>query len=89
MAPGVAAFCAAEEPDFTLVSSSQLAEPPEREIVLALRALDLDRGHGLDLTFFLHDDDLVVAALKRARHLLGFPDFPDITALPALQLAPG
>jgi hypothetical protein len=64
LSPGVAAHRAAEEPDLTLISSPELAEPPDRKIVLTLGALDLDGGHST--IFFLlviHNHDLLLLAL--------------------------
>ena len=43
--PRVAAFGTPEEPHLTLISRPELAKPPEGEVILALGALDLDRGH--------------------------------------------
>ena len=60
----MAAHRAAEEPDLTLIRSPELAEPPDRKIVLTLGALDLDGGHSTN--FFLlviHNHDLLLLAL--------------------------
>ena len=84
----MAAFGATEEPHFALISRPELAEPPERKVVLALGTLDLDRGHRFDIGIFIvHDRDLVFRALLLARHMLTCLDLPDIPALTALELA--
>jgi len=67
----VVALCAAEEPDLALIRSTELAEPPDRKVVLALGALDLDRGHRFDIGIFIvHNSDLIFRALLLARHML-------------------
>jgi len=83
------AFRAPEEPHLALIRSTELAEPPDRQVVPALRALDLDRGHGLDLSFFFNDNNLVFGPFVRTAHLVSLLDFPDIPAFPAFELAPG
>ena len=84
------AFRATEEPYLAFISRPELAEPPERQIVAALRALDLNRGHGLDLVVLIvHDRDLVLRAFPLFLHLVVALDLPDIPALPALQLPAG
>jgi len=85
----VAAFGAPEEPDLAFISRPELAEPPECKIVLALGALDLDRGHGLDLSFFFNDNDLVFGPFMGTAHLVGLLDLPDIPAFPAFELTSG
>jgi hypothetical protein len=86
LAPGVAAFRAPEKTHLTFICSPELAEPPDCKIVLALRALDLDGGHGLFLSLFLNNYNLILAAVDLARHLVSSFYFPDISAFPALQL---
>jgi hypothetical protein len=86
----VTAFGAAEEPDLAFVGSPELAQPPEREVILTLRALDLDGGHGIDLIVLIIDNrDLVFRTLSPGLHLIGRFDLPDIPALAALELTPG
>jgi len=83
----VAALGAPEEPHFALISRPELAEPPDGEIVLALGALDLDRGHRFYLFVFIVDNgDLVFRALLLARHMFTCFDISDISALAALEL---
>lgn len=79
---------AAEETDLALIGGTELAEPPDCKVVLALGALDLDGGHGLCLAFLLNDHDLIFAARNAAPHLIGVINLPDIPTLPAFQLAP-
>jgi len=85
----VIAFCAAEKPDFTLISSTELAEPPDGKVVCAFRALDLDRGHSL-LTFFfvINNRDLILSTIRLACHLIlvGVINLSDVTAFPAFEL---
>jgi hypothetical protein len=84
----MAAFGAPEEPHLTLIGCPELAEPPEREVVLALGALDLDRGHCFYIGIFIVDDgDLVLRAHLLAGHMFCGLDLPDIPALAALELA--
>lgn len=84
------AFRAPEETDLALISSAELAEPPERKVVPALGALDLDRGHGLDVgIFIIHDRDLVLGAVLGLLHLVLAIDIPDIPAFAALKLTSG
>jgi len=86
----VVALGALKEPHLALIGRTELPEPPEREVVPALRALDLDRGQGPDLlSFIVHDHDLGLRPLPLHLHLIGALDLPDIPALPALQLAAG
>jgi hypothetical protein len=85
----VAAFRAAEEPDLAFISSPQLAKPPECEIVLAFGTPDLNSGHGLDLSFFFHNNDLVFGPLKGPGHLVCLLNISDISAFPTLELTPG
>jgi hypothetical protein len=86
LAPGMTAFGATEKPYLALISGTELAQPPERKIVLTFRALDLYRGHGFNLTLFFHDNDLIFAAHHFFCHLISAFNFSDITAFPALQL---
>jgi hypothetical protein len=87
--PGVAAFSAAEETHLALISRSQLAEPPEREIIFALRAPDLDGGQGFHLLpFVIHDSYLVLPAINFLLHIVSAFDLADIPTLPALELTP-
>jgi hypothetical protein len=81
------AFGAAEKPNFAFIRRTELTEPPDCQVVLALGAFYLDGWHGLCLTFLLNDHDLVFAALDPALHLIGVIDLPDIPAFPAFQLA--
>jgi len=64
LSPGVVALGAAEEPDLALISSPELAEPPDCKIICTLGALDLDGGHSIDfLILVIHNHDLLVLAL--------------------------
>ena len=83
------ALRAPEEPHLTLICGTELPEPPDRKVVLALGAPDLDGGHGLFLSLFLHDNNLILAAVDLARHLVSAFDLPDIPAFPALELTGG
>jgi hypothetical protein len=85
----MAALRAPEEAHFALISSSELPEPPDSKVILTLGAPDLDGGHGLFLSLFLHDYDLILAAVDLARHLVNTFDLPDIPAFPALELTGG
>jgi hypothetical protein len=83
------AFCAAEEPDFTLICRTKLTKPPDGKIVTAFRALDLDRRHRFDvLVLIIHDRDLIFCALFLARHsyLVCAVNLSDISALTAFEL---
>jgi len=83
------ALSTAKEPDFTLISGAELAEPPDGEVVCAFRALDLDRGHGLYVLIFIIDNrDLAFTALSCSRHrvVVSAFDLPDIAALTAFEL---
>jgi hypothetical protein len=83
------ALGAAEEPDFALIGSPQLAQPPDGEIVITFRATDLDRGHGF--YFFvpvINNRDLIFCALLLFSHLVSPADLPDIPASLALELTP-
>ena len=84
------AFRTPEKPDLALICSPELAKPPEREVILALGALDLDGWKRLDL-FILNIDDgdlLLFPGLidfQRIRVI----DFPDISAFFAFELPAG
>ncbi len=82
----MSAFRAPEEPHLAFISSPELPEPPDCQIVLALGALDLDAGHGLFLALLLDDHDLIFTACDLPRHLVTTFNLPDIPAFPALQL---
>jgi hypothetical protein len=86
LAPRVPALGAPEKPHLTFICCPELAEPPDGKIILALGALDLDGGHGLFLSLFLNNYNLILAAVDLARHLVSSFYFPDISAFPALQL---
>jgi hypothetical protein len=81
------AFAAPEEPDLALVSGTELAEPPEREVVLALGAFDGNSREDMDLPFLLHNHDLLLTPLSRLLHLVSFSDFPVVPAFPAFQVS--
>lgn len=81
------AFAAPEEPDLALVSGTELAEPPEREVVLALGAFDGNGREGMDLSLLLHDHDLLFAPFSRPLQLVSIGDFPVIPAFPAFEEA--
>jgi hypothetical protein len=86
----VATFSAAEEPYFTLIRSPELAQPPDRKIVLALRALDLDGGHGFYLIILIiNDRDLILRAHFLRLHLVSRFNLTNIPAFAALELTPG
>lgn len=48
LTPGVTTFDTPEEPDLAFIRRPQLAQPPEGEIMLALRAPDRDGGQRPD-----------------------------------------
>jgi hypothetical protein len=81
----MAAFGTAEEPDLALIRSTQLPEPPVRQVMLAFGAPDREGGKGAR-GILLYDDDLPLAPLCRPDHLIIIADLPDIPAFPALQL---
>jgi hypothetical protein len=83
--PGMAAFGTAEEPDLALIRSTQLPEPPVRQVMLAFGAPDREGGKGAR-GILLYDDDLPLAPLCRPDHLIIITDLPDIPAFPALEL---
>jgi hypothetical protein len=88
----VPAFGAPEEPYFAFIGSTELAEPPEGEVVFALRAFDLDGGEGFNIRLFIvNNRDLVFRTLFLPGQLLVFVrlDLADIPALAALKLATG
>jgi len=78
---------APEEPDLALISSTELAKPPEREVVLALGAFDGNRREGVDLPFLLHDHDLLFTPFPRPLQLVTSSDFPVVPAFPAFQVS--
>jgi hypothetical protein len=83
------ALSTAKEPDFTLVSGAELAEPPDGKVVCAFRALDLDRRHGIYVFILIIDNcDLAFTALSCARHRVVVRAFylSDIAALTAFEL---
>ena len=83
------AFGAPEEPHFALISGTELAEPPDGKIVLALGALDLDSGHGFLLSILIiHNHDLVLGSDPLGLHLVISFNLADIPALTALELTP-
>jgi hypothetical protein len=87
--PCVPALGAAEEPDFAFVSSPQLAQPPDCEVIVAFRAPNLDGGHGFYFFLLIVDNgDLVLGAFLFFLHLVSPGDLPDIPAFPALELTP-
>jgi hypothetical protein len=85
--PGMLAFGAAEKPYFAFICCTELAKPPDCQVVFALGAFYLDSRHGLCLAFLFNNHDLILAALDPALHLIGVIDLPDIPAFPAFQLA--
>lgn len=83
----MATFRAAEEPHFTFIGRTQLAEPPDGEIVIALGTPDLNGGHGFyALPILLYNGYLVFFAVHRLLHLVSAFDLADIPAFPALKL---
>ena len=75
---------AAEKPDLALIGCSELAEPPDSQIVFTLGAFDLDGGHGLHLfTLIVHNHDLLFLALQGGVYFFTVFDLPDIPAFPA------
>jgi hypothetical protein len=82
----VIAFGAPKEPNLTFISRTELAKPPDSQIVRALGTLNLDSGHSLCLSILFDNDDLILTALDSAPHLIAVIDLPDITAFPAFQL---
>jgi hypothetical protein len=86
----VAAFGAAEEPHLALISSPELAEPPEGKVVLALGALDLDSWDGINfIVLVIHDHDLLFLTHFFGLHLVISIDIAEIPAFAALELTPG
>ena len=85
----MSAFRAPEKPHLAFICCTELAEPPDGKIVLALGALNLDGGHCLFLSFLLNDNNLILAAVNLARHQVSSFYFPDISAFPAFQLTGG
>ena len=84
----MAALGAAEEPYFAFISGTDLAEPPDSEVVFTFGALDLDRGHRFYfIIFIVNDGDLVFRALLFARHAFRGLNLPDIPAFAAFKLA--
>lgn len=81
--PGVFALGTAEETDLALISCTELAEPPDCEVISALGALNLDCGHSLCLAFLLNNYYLILTALYSALHLIAVINLPDIPAFPA------
>ncbi len=64
LSPRVIALGAAEETHLALVSGTELAEPPDCQVVFTLGTLDLDRGHRLHLfPLIIHNHDLLFPAL--------------------------
>ena len=64
LSPRVITLGAAEEPDLTLISSPELAEPPDCKVVCTLGALDLDGGHSINFIFLvIHNHDLLLLSL--------------------------
>jgi hypothetical protein len=76
-----------KKPDLTFISRSELAEPPDSQVVCTLGTFNLDSGHGLCLSVLFHNDDLILTALDSALHLIVVINLPDITTFPAFQLA--
>ena len=56
LSPGMVALGAPEKPHLALISSAELAEPPDCQIVCTFGTLDLDSRHGLHLFLFVIDD---------------------------------
>jgi hypothetical protein len=88
LSPRVIALGATKEPDLAFICRTELAEPPDSQVVCALGTLDLDSGHSLCLSVLLHNNDLILTALDSALHLIVVINLPDITTFPAFQLAP-
>ena len=61
------ALGAPEEPHLALISSPELAEPPDSKVVFALGTLDLDSGHGLHFFLFIIDNPDLLLTCRRAR----------------------
>ena len=85
--PGVPALGAPEEPYLAFIGGTELAEPPERLVVLALGTLRRDSGESSCLLLVFHDDHLFLASLFRLFHLVSGLDLPDIPAFSAFELA--
>jgi hypothetical protein len=88
LAPGMPALRAPEEPHLALICGAELPEPPDRKVVLALGAPDLDGWHGPFLALFLNDHNLVLGTHLLGFHLVTCFNLPDIPAFPALELTP-
>ena len=83
-------FRAAEEPDLALIGSTELAQPPECEVIFTLGALDLDGRKCLDLLFLIIDDgDLLLFPGLIDFQRIRVIDFPDISAFFAFELPAG
>jgi hypothetical protein len=90
LTPGVTALGTAEKTDLALIGSTKLTKPPDRQIVLALGALDLNSGHGFNFMIFVVDNgNLIFDAFFSDLHLVSAINLADIAALPALQLTSG
>jgi hypothetical protein len=84
----VTALSAPEEPHFALIRRTELAKPPEREVVPAFGTLDLDRRLRFDIGIFIvHYGYLIFRALFFARHMFTCLYLSDIPALAAFELA--
>lgn len=88
LSPRVIALGASKEPNLAFISRSELAEPPDSQIVPALGTLNLDCWHSLCLTIFLNNDNLILTAPDSAPHLIAVINLTDISTFPAFQLAP-
>lgn len=83
------AFTAPEETDFAFVGRPELAKPPEREVVLALRALHGNGGKRPKRFTIFDDNDLFFPHSSGDLEMIITGNLPDVPALPALHLAPG
>ncbi len=86
------ALGASKEPNLAFISRSELAEPPDSQVVPALGTLNLDSWHSLCLTIFLNNDNLILTAPDSALHLIschqsfGYIHISGISAGPPMKL---
>jgi hypothetical protein len=84
--PGVTALGATEETDLALISTPQLAQPPEGEGVSTLRAQDIGRRESLRLLLIVDDGNLLLDASGRDLHIVLALDRLNIPAPTAFHL---
>ena len=85
--PGMVALGAPEKPHLALICGTQLAEPPDCFVVLALGTFCRDGGQRPHLLLILDDYHLLFTPLFGLSHLIGAIYLPDIPASSAFKLA--